>query len=81
VTRIPIPHRKPRTLRERTQARFHAVRHDVDRRWQRLRHRRKHRAAHARMQKLFLQLQHRPHPQVDGVVERPHRPHLRHTKA
>jgi hypothetical protein len=80
VTRVPIPHRKPRTLRERTQTRFHAVRHDVGRRWQRLRHRQKHRAAHARMQKLFLQLQHRPHPHADVVAERARRPHLRHTK-
>jgi hypothetical protein len=80
VTRVPIPHRKPRTLREQAQARLHAVRHDVGRRWQRLRSRRRHRAAHARMQRVFLELRHRPHPHADNVVERARRPHLRRTK-
>ena len=71
---------KPRTLRGRTPARFHVARDDVRRRWQRLRQRRKHRAAHARMQKLFLQLQHRPHPHADLVAERAPHPRLRRTK-
>lgn len=80
MTRVPIPHRKPRTLRGRMLARFDAVRHDVGRRWRRLRQRRRHRTAHVRMQKLFLQLQHRPHVHADLVAERAHQPHLRRAK-
>lgn len=80
MTRVHIPHRKPRTLRGRLLARYHAVREDVSRRRQRLRHKRRHRAAHARMQKLFLQLQHRPHPHAGLVVERTRHPHPRHAK-
>jgi hypothetical protein len=85
ICRASILHRKPRTRRERMLARFHAVRDDVGRRWQRLRHEQRRRTDHARAQKLFLQLGHKPHPRADLVVERARharhaRPHLRHPK-
>lgn len=80
MTRVPIPHRKPRTLRGRLQATVHAVRQNVGRRWQRLRHRRRHRIAHDRLQKLFLQLQHWPRAHAGLVVERSRHPYSRHPK-
>lgn len=78
-----IPHRKPRTRRERMLARFHAVRDDARRRWQRLRGQLRRRTEHARAQKLFLQLGHKPHLRADLVLERTRhaRPHLRHPKS
>ncbi len=80
--RSPILHRKPRTRRERLLARFHAVRDDARRLVQRLRGRLPHRTEHARAQKLFLQLGHKPHLRADLVVERTRRarPHLRHPR-
>lgn len=80
--RASILHRKPRTRRERMLSRLHAVRDDLRRRWQRLRHQQRRRTDHARMQKLFLQLGHKAHPRTDLVVERTRhtRPHLRHPR-
>ncbi len=80
--RFSILHRKPRTRRDRMLARFHGVRADAHRRWRRLRHRQEHRAHHARVQELFLQL--------SDTAREPNRPragtspnkrlHLRHAK-
>jgi len=81
--RASILHRKPRTRRERMLARFHAVRDDARRRWERMRHQQQCRTEHARVQKLFLQLGHKPAPRADLIVERARhvRPHLRHPKS
>ncbi len=77
-----IPHRKPRTRRERLLARFHAVRGDARRLVRRQRGRLRHRTEHARTQKLFLHLGHKPQLRAGLVVGRTRRarPHLRHPK-
>ena len=77
-----ISHRKPRTWRERLLARFHAVRDDARRVVQRQRGRLRRRTEHARAQKLFLQLGHKPQLRAGPAVERTRsaRPHLRHPK-
>jgi len=80
--RFSIVHRKPRTWRERTLARFHRLRADAHRRWRRLRHRFEHRADHARVQKLFLQLSDTARSPDDlraGTSAHKHL-HLRHPK-
>lgn len=80
--RASILHRKPRTRRERLLARFHGVREDAHQRWRRLHHRQEHRADHARVQKLFLQLSHTARAPDDLGVEksRTRRLRLRHSK-
>jgi len=75
-----ILRRKPRTRRDRMLVRLHAAREGVDRRWERLRHRRSHRVAQRRAQELFLQLGHRLHLEAaePAVPARRGRLHMRH---
>ena len=77
---VSILHRKPRGRRERMLARFRGVRDDAHRRWRRLRHRQAHRADHARVQRLFLQLSHTARAADEPVVEKSHNRRLRDLK-